>query len=135
LNVLVDTSVWALALRRTRSAPAPEARELAELIAEGRAQMMGLVRQELLSGIKDDRQFAGVRDQLRAFPDLALESADHEHAAKFCNRCRARGVQGSSVDFLICAVSSRRSLAIFTTDHDFARYARLVPVQLHALRA
>jgi len=56
MNVLVDTSVWSLAVRRkTRDLNNRErllAAELTELISGGRAGMIGLVRQELLSGIK-----------------------------------------------------------------------------------
>ena len=55
MNILVDTSVWSLALRRkTESLNATErflVAELSELIREGRARLVGLVRQELLSGI------------------------------------------------------------------------------------
>jgi predicted nucleic acid-binding protein len=47
------------------------------------------------------------------------------------NTCRAAGVAGSAIDFLICAVTRRRGLAIFTTDRDFSRYAAAVPVKLY----
>jgi len=56
MNVLVDTSVWSLALRRKNESLTTNERflvtELSELIREGRARVIGLVRQELLSGIK-----------------------------------------------------------------------------------
>jgi predicted nucleic acid-binding protein len=134
VNVVVDTSVWSLALRRSRLSDAAEVRELAELIREGRAELLGAVRQELLSGIPDARQYETLRAHLRAFPDIPLEPEDHEQAAAFFNRCRARGVQGSNTDFLICAVAARRKLGVLTTDADFARYAKLLPLALHAPR-
>lgn len=56
---------------------------------------------------------------------------DYVTAAKFFNLCRSRGVQGSNTDFLICAVAVRHDDAIFTTDVDFTRFARYVPVVLH----
>ena len=135
MNVLVDTSVWSLALRRQRPAQAPETSELAELVTEGRVSLLGPVRQELLSGIADEKQYAVLRDHLRAFPDVALEPGDYEEAATFFNRCRARGVQGSNTDFLICAVAARRQLGILTTDADFRHFAKLLPIHLHAPRA
>ena len=135
MNVLVDTCVWSLALRRTDAPADPAIAELAELIQEGRALMMGLVRQELLSGVRAAKQFELLRTRLRAFPDLPIETDDHEEAALLFNRCRAKGIQGSSIDFLICAVALRRQLAILTTDKDFTQYARVVGVQLHAPRA
>jgi len=102
--------------------------ELAELPREGRIVMMGLIRQELLSGVKDDRQLETLRDHLRAFADLPLEVEDHEQAAAFFSRGRARGIQGSSIDLLICATAARRELAVLTTDEDFTRYARVLPL-------
>jgi len=135
VNVIVDTSVWSLALRRRRAATAAEALELGELIREGRAEVLGPVRQELLSGVPDQRQYETLRDYLRAFPDVPLASSDYEEAATFFNRCRTRGVQGSNTDFLICAVAARRNLRILTTDADFSHFAKLLPIHLHAPRS
>jgi predicted nucleic acid-binding protein len=135
VNVLVDTSVWSLALRRARKIDDALPRELAELIQEGRVIMIGPVRQELLSGIKSKPQFEQLRDHLRAFPDLELDSSDYEDAAEAYNRCSERGIQGSNTDFLICAVATRRDLGVFTTDGDFKRYARVLNVRLHELRS
>jgi predicted nucleic acid-binding protein len=135
VNILVDTSVWSLALRRARKIDDALPRELAELIQEGRVIMIGPVRQELLSGIKSKPQFEQLCEHLRAFPDLELESSDYEDAAQAFNRCRERGIQGSNTDFLICAVAMRRDLGVFTTDGDFKRYARVLEVTLHELRS
>lgn len=132
MRVLVDTSVWSLALRRPKGTSVPPtARILGELVRDGRVEMMGLIRQELLSGVKDARQFDALCEHLRAFPDVPLDTADHEEGAAFFNQCRSRGVQGSTIDFLICAVASRRGFAILTTDADFERYARHLPIQLY----
>lgn len=58
MRVLVDTSVWSLALRRgaAESVSVP-AQALRSLLADHRIQMIGPIRQELLSGIRDERQF------------------------------------------------------------------------------
>jgi predicted nucleic acid-binding protein len=137
MNIVVDTSVWSLALRRRRASATstPEAVELAELVREGRAVVIGPVRQELLSGISDARQFEIVREALGAFPDLSLVAEDYETAATFFNQCRAKGIQGSNTDFLIVAVAARRKLGVLTTDADFVRFAKLLPLALHAPRA
>jgi predicted nucleic acid-binding protein len=134
VNVLVDTSVWSTALRRAAPHPGPEEGELRELITEGRVVMIGAVRQELLSGIRTAEQFKKLRERLRAFPDLAVDTADHEEAAACFNRCRSRGVQGSNTDFLICALALRRDVPILTTDRDFTRFAALLPIKLHGPR-
>lgn len=134
--VLVDTPVWSLALRRkpgdlsAREEALTQA--LAELIREGRAQLMGVARQELLSGIREEERFQKLRDYLRAFDDPRLELGDYEEAAQMHNRCRSRGIAGSAIDFLICAVADRRHWQIFTTDRDFERYGRVLGLKLYA---
>lgn len=135
MNVLVDTSVWSLALRRASPPIHPYAEELTALVREGRVAIIGAIRQELLSGIRDAKQFAALRDHLRAFTDLELETEDFEQAAEFYNKCRSNGIQGSNIDFLICAVAARRELSILTTDRDFTSYARVLPFQLHEVRS
>lgn len=135
MNVLVDTSVWSLALRRAKRIDNPAPLELAELIREGRVVMLAPVRQELLSGIRLKAQFELLRDHLRSFPDLELVTEDYEDAAVAFNRCRERGVQGSNTDFLICAVALRRGLPIYTADKDFIHHARVLRVSLHKARA
>ena len=97
------------------------------------AFLIGPIRQELLSGIRDARQFEGVRERLRGFPDVEIEVTDYESGADFYNRCRAVGIQGSHIDFLICAVAVRRAMSIFTTDRDFISFERVLPIRLHAI--
>jgi predicted nucleic acid-binding protein len=138
VNSLIDTSVWSLALRRRpedlslleRSTVA----ELAGLIQESRGRIIGLVRQELLSGIKNPAQYEKLRQTLRAFPDEPIETSDYESAARASNDCRSKGVVFSTVDILICAVSLRRRWSIFTMDPDFKNYARVLPIALHLSR-
>ena len=93
--------------------------------------MIGPIRQELLSGIKERAQFDRLREHLRAFPDMPVTTADYEESAAFFNQCRNRGIQGSNTDFLICAVAVRNGLSIFSTDGDFANFADVLPISLH----
>ena len=138
MNVLIDTSVWSLALRRKNESLRTNERflvaELSELIREGRARMIGLVRQELLSGIKATEQYEKLRLHLRSFPDEVVDTSDYEEAAKAGNRCRAKGVVVSIVDILLCAVANKRLWTIFTTDPDFSNYAKVLPLRIHAPR-
>ena len=109
MNVLVDTCVWSLALRRkTKAATSPEVDALSALIGDGRVIMAGVVRQELLSGIKQATDYETLRQHMRAFPDVALQADDHELAASFFNACRAKGIHGSSTDLLLCAIAASR---------------------------
>ena len=120
MNVLVDTSIWSLALRRQRHAPQPwqqaVTQDLSDLIGDGRAAIIGPVRQELLSGIAQPKQFASLLQSLRAFPDIAIRTDDWEHAARIANACRSSGIAGSTVDFLLCAVAIGNDMELFTAD-------------------
>jgi predicted nucleic acid-binding protein len=135
MMVLVDTSVWSLALRRKPGDLNARERKLsiglAELIREGRAQIVGVIRQELLSGIREAERFEKLRDYLRAFDEPLLEIADYEAAAEAHNRCRSRGIAGSAIDFLICAVALRREWQVFTADSDFEAYRKVLAVRLY----
>jgi predicted nucleic acid-binding protein len=138
MKVLVDTSVWSLALRRPKNiALSPEQQsvvtELADLMRDGRAVMMGAIRQELLSGIKSQAGFEALKSSLTAFEDVPLTMQDYEKAAEVFNTCRANGVQGSNTDFLICAVSINHQLPIFSVDNDFLNYQKHLMVLLHLL--
>lgn len=131
MSVIVDTSVWSLALRRrTPPASSPAVTLLRDLITDDRVILLGAIRQEILSGVRSSEQFMRLRDYLRAFPDLELATEDHEIAADFFNTCRSNGIQGSNTDFLICAVAHRRSYSILTTDNDFQCFQSHIPILL-----
>lgn len=133
-GVLVDSSIWSLAFRRRAPPLGIEVRELETLNREGRARIIGPIRQEVLSGIRSSKDFVQVRNRLRAFPDVPSSPENYERAAEMFNLCRARGVQGSHTDFLICAIAERHNLSVFTTDDDFRRCARSIPLRLHVPR-
>ena len=135
MKVIVDTCIWSLALRRNTPTFNSLVDELKELISEVRVQLIGPIRQELLSGIKSKKQFRSLKDHLSAFPDLILESEDFELAAEYYNTSRAKGIQGSNTDFLICALAHRYGMPIFTTDKDFKQYQSVLPIKLHMPRS
>ncbi len=135
MKVLVDTCIWSLALRKNKQ-PASniEVVEFQELIEEVRVQLIGPIRQEILSGVKRKQQFSKLKKILSAFPDLPLASEDFELAAEYFNTLRSKGIQGSNTDFLICAVSTRNNMPIFSNDNDFNHYKKHIPITLHAPR-
>ena len=134
MRILVDTCVWSEALRRKPCNESDVSRELKGLILEHRVEIIGPIRQELLSGLREETQFDRLAGHLEPFPDITIETADYVTAAKFFNKCRSQGIQGSNTDFLICAVAARRELAIYTTDKDFKLYAKHLPIVIHKTR-
>ncbi|MDQ6701154.1 MAG: PIN domain nuclease [Acidobacteriota bacterium] len=104
------------------------------MVAEGRVQLIGPIRQEVLSGIRNDSQYERLRKILRSFADDPPTTAEYELAAKMSNDCRASGIAGSAIDFLLCAVASARHWSLFTSDHDFKSFSSVFPVRLHEPR-
>jgi predicted nucleic acid-binding protein len=130
MKVLVDTCIWSHVLRH-KKADEELAEKLRDLIKDGRVVMIGPIRQELLSGISDHTQFRNLKNKLSSFEDLLLLTAHFEKAAEFSNICRNKGVQGSTTDFLICAISNLQKLQIFTDDKDFINYKKHLPIHLY----
>jgi predicted nucleic acid-binding protein len=133
VRVLPDTPIWSAALRRRGGAANAYRAEMVRLVNHGVVEIIGPIRQELLSGIREQSQFEQVREHLRRFPDLQITTDDYEEAASFYNRCRSKGIQGSATDFLICAVATQKDLVIFTDDRDFVSYSKVLPIRLYRL--
>ena len=134
--ILVDTPIWSLALRHRRSdlgaAERIHVHEWERLVRGGSAALLGPIRQELLSGVRDARAWERLQRALRPFPDLPITTEDFERAAEFFNLCRAQGISGSAVDLLICSIAARYETPIYTLDADFRRYAEVLDLELHA---
>ncbi len=130
MKVLVDTCIWSQVLRHKKS-DTELSEQLKDLIKDARVVMIGPIRQELLSGISDPSQFKQLRDKLCFFDDLPLLAEYFVKAAEFSNICRKKGIQGSTTDFLICAISSIQKLQIFTADNDFLNYNKQLPIHLY----
>jgi hypothetical protein len=133
MKCIIDTSVWSLALRK-----APKNKEEIELIEivktiirEMRVVMIGPIRQELLSGISDIKKFEQLRKRMSVFTDRIINTEEYEIAAEYSNECRRNGIQGSHIDYLICAVATANDNCIITLDKDFANYQKYIPIKIY----
>lgn len=132
MNIIPDTPIWLLVLRRDK--PNPELQNLfVRFIEEGRVILPGVVKQELLSGVKNQTQFDALAEQLTHFPAILATDADHVLAAKFFNKCQESGVQGSHIDFLIAALAINNSASILTSDKDFQHYRKHIQFELQMI--
>jgi len=129
-GVLVDTCIWSLSLRGEKPKNIDIAEQLTQLIDENTVKMIGVIRQEVLSGYSDKSSFDGLRQKLSYFPNEATLDEDYEAAAEYSNFCRTKGIQGSHIDYLICAVAVRAKFKIYTVDKDFLLYSKHLPVSL-----
>jgi predicted nucleic acid-binding protein len=108
--------------------------EWRHLVGEHRAVLCGPIRLEVLSGISDAGAFESLKTRLRWFPDESLHADDFEEAARGWNACRSAGIAATHADMVVCALAVRLGGPIFSTDGDFVRYARVLPIRLHRPR-
>ncbi len=130
MKVLVDTPIWSYALRSKNKKYQAEIDSLTSLISDQRAIIIGPIRQEILSGYSELRKHRIIKEKLSYFENTPILDIDYELAAEFSNKCRKKGIQGSHIDFLICAVANRVNIPIFTNDKDFEHYQKIIPINL-----
>ena len=135
MRILVDTSVWSLALRKKDKTSDEEkiVNIFTDIIRDLKLVIIGPIRQEILSGISNKIRFKDLKSKISVFEDLTIETNDYELAAQLYNECRSKGIQGSHIDFLICAVSINNQMSIFTLDNDFVNYQKYIPIKLEKI--
>src|ERR1035437_6885065 len=126
MKLIVDTCVWSLSLRRQDPTRinADEQQiltQMREAIQDRRAAIIGPIRQEVLSGIRNKAHFAKTEELLEPFRDEEIIAADYLQAARLFNLCRDHGVECGPVDTLICAVAARKRFGILTSDQGLQR--------------
>ena len=131
MTLLVDTSVWSLALRRDRPEATPEVEALRRALESGEAIVTtGLILQELLQGFSGPRAQAQILERFTALPLLVPDRADHVEAAALRNACRRAGLQVGTIDALLAQLCIRHDLTLLTTDQDFAGIEQVSALKL-----
>jgi len=131
MKLLVDTSVWSLALRRKTNILNKEALTLTTLIEHGEdIYLLGISLQEILQGIKNPKDFLRLKEYFEAFPLIELKREDYVKAAEFKNMLIKKGKQVSTIDALIAHTAISRDLYLFTADDDFTQMAKYTKLHL-----
>ena len=132
---IINTCIGSEALRKDSVHDQKIVKELTELIHDVRVQLIGPIRQKILSGIKSLKQFNELKEYFSAFLDLPLDATDYKKAAEFYNLCKRKGIEGSNTDFLVCAVASQRNFEIYSIDNDFNNFQKYIPIKLHKIQS
>lgn len=131
--IVVDTSVLShVYRRRTRPTPLPPlAARFAALVQDDAPIVIpGVVLQEILSGVKTDRELRRLEEVLSGFPLLLASRETHVRAARVRTACRARGVAAASIDCLIAAHALSAEAELMTLDDDFEPMRKIVGLRL-----
>jgi len=135
MKILVDTSVWSLALRRQTGAVNPEAMALKTIIEQGEdIYLLGIILQEVLQGIRNPKDFSVLKDYLEAFLLIELSREDYIKAAELKNLLMKKGKQVSTIDALIASSTISYGCYLFTTDKDFEHIAQYSKLKLYKYR-
>lgn len=125
MTLLVDTSVWSLALRRDATSSEPEVPQLKDaLLGADVVVTTGLVLQELLQGFSGPKASAQIIERFAALPLLQPDREDHVSAAELRNTCRRAGIQIGTIDALLAQLCIRHELTLLSTDNDFKLAAK-----------
>lgn len=125
--IVVDTSVWVVALRDSTS---PEARTLTALLDADEVALPLPVRVELLSGASR-RDLARLRRALSSLPVLYPSDETWHVLDTWIDRTAAAGAHFGVGDLLIAALATDIGALIWSLDSDFARMEQLRLVHLH----
>jgi predicted nucleic acid-binding protein len=135
MNLMVDTSVWSLALRRSPPSDAPEVGLLKTCLGRGDLVVTtGLILQELLQGFRGPAARKKIIRDFSLLPVIAPDIEDHVEAAEVRNRCRGKGVQVGTIDALIARLCMHHELSLLTADRDFKEMARHCPLDVLDVR-
>ena len=131
MRVIVDTSVWSLALRRREYKETRETKILRRLINnEEEIYLLGIILQEIIQGIKSKIQFKSLESYFNLFPILTPEREDYIISAEMRNYCMRQGIQAGTIDILIAEMSIRYNCYLLTADKDFTYIASCIDLKL-----
>jgi len=131
MRVIVDTSVWSLALRRKEYKETRETKILKKLLKdEEEVYLLGIILQKILQGIKSKRQFKLLENYFNLFPILTPEREDYIISAEMKNYCMQQGIQVGTIDILIAEMSLRYNCYLLTADKDFTHIAKCINLKL-----
>ncbi len=120
MSLVVDTSVWSLALRRDSPVETPEVQALRGALASGDVVgTTGVILQELLQGAVPEPARARIIETFTALEYIQPTREDHVAAAGVRNALRSAGIQIGTIDALIAQLAMAGGHTLLTTDRDF----------------
>ena len=135
MRILVDTSIWSLALRRPSGIVNKEAVLLKTIIEQGEdIHLLGVILQEVLQGIRNSKNFLALKEYFKAFPLIELTREDYVKAAELKNRLMGKGKQGSTIDVLIASAAISHDCHLFTADENFTQIEEHSELKLFPLQ-
>jgi predicted nucleic acid-binding protein len=127
--VIVDTTIW---IDFFKGRETPGVVRLEQLLAaEVDVFTTGIIVQEVLSGIRDEKDREEVKEDLDRFILVMPSLTSHVQAAGIFDGCRKKGITiRSLVDCLIAALAIEYDLKILENDRDYSFIAQVFPLRI-----
>ena len=128
--VLVDSSVWIDYLSLRASLIDQQLEALIKPVNQ--VVVTGIIFQEVLQGIKNQRSYQLVHRLMGRLPFLVPTPGTHLKAAEIFRRLSALGARSSTVDALIAALAIENKIPLFTRDTGFRSVQKHTQLKLFA---
>ncbi len=130
--IVVDTCVLSEAFRKKPSLQNTQVIEcLSQMIKDDWPLVIpAIVLQEFLTGFSSDKNFQKGLDALSGFRVNYADYEDHLMAARIRSQCHKKGIQSSSIDVLIAAMTINLNGRLLTVDKDFKNISRICHLKL-----
>jgi predicted nucleic acid-binding protein len=129
--VLIDTSVWILALRKS---PPPAVKdEVAHLLAENRVAIVPLICLELLGGTKSLNEFNRLKNRLSALHQISADEANWETAIQLAFKLRQQGKIIPYTDIIIASAAIINNCTLLHCDRHFDLMAENTDLKVKSL--
>lgn len=129
--VLIDTSAWILALRKS---PSPVVKdEVEHLLAENRVAIAPMIRLELLGGTKSLSEFNRLKSRLDALHQIPANEANWELATQLSFKLRQQGKVIPYTDILIGAAAIISGCLLLHADRHFDLMAEDTDLKVKSL--
>jgi predicted nucleic acid-binding protein len=115
--VLIDTSVWILALRKSPLTSVKD--EVEHLLVENRVAIAPMIRMELLGGTKSSSEFNRLKSRLAALHQIPADEANWELATQLSFKLRQQGRVIPYTDILIGAAAIITGCLLLHADRHF----------------
>jgi len=129
--VLIDTSVWILALRK--SPPPAVTDEVSHLLAENRVAIVPLIRLELLGVTKSLNEFNRLKDRLSALHQIPADEANWEAAIQLAFKLRQQGRAIPYTDIIIASAAIVNECMLLHSDGHFDLMAESTDLNVKSL--
>lgn len=127
--VIVDTSIWIDFLQDSESI---YQERLKNLIGDNNtAVICGIILQEVLQGIKDNKSYEITKQRLSKLPFIDTNKETYLHASALYRTLRSKGITVPSVDTTIAALAIQNKMPLFTKDEHFTIVAKHFKLRLY----